>query len=88
MRSMVNYYELSDVYNKNSKENFKIYPLKDMDERLIRKHGRYYDPNSDMSQLRLEVIYVLLVFPNIIIKCFMRNIVNDIYHFKNVYNTE
>lgn len=55
-RSMVNYYELSDVYNKNSKENFKIYPLKDMDERLIRKHGRYYDPNSDMSQLRLKQI--------------------------------
>ena len=27
-----------------------------MDERLIRKHGRYYDPNSDMSQLRLKQI--------------------------------
>ena len=53
---MVNYYELSDVYNKTVKKTFKIYPLKDMDERLIRKHGRYYDPNSDMSQLRLKQI--------------------------------
>ena len=55
-RSMVNYYELSNIYNKNSKVNFKIYPLKDIDERLISKHGRNYDPNSEMSKLRLHQI--------------------------------
>ena len=36
--------------------NFKIYPLKDIDERLISKHGRNYDPNSEMSKLRLQQI--------------------------------
>lgn len=55
-RSMVNHYELANVYDKNSKKDFKTYPLHDYNDKLAEKHGLHYVNGANMTKERLQEI--------------------------------
>lgn len=53
---MVNHYELANLYDKNSKKDFKVYPLHDYNESISRKHGLHYVNGANMTKERLQEI--------------------------------
>ena len=55
-RSMVNHYELANLYDKNSKRDFKVYPLHDYTNQLAEKHGLHYVNGANMTKERLQEI--------------------------------
>lgn len=55
-RSMVNHYELANLYDKNSKKDFKVYPLHDYTNQLAEKHGLHYVNGANMTKERLQEI--------------------------------
>ncbi|SUM58989.1 putative polyglutamic acid capsule biosynthesis protein [Staphylococcus petrasii] len=52
--SMVNHYEQANPYNKNTRQNFRIYNLDDYNEQLAQKHGLRYDPKSEWNVHHLQ----------------------------------
>jgi len=54
--SMVNHYEQANPYNKNTRQNFRIYNLDDYNDQLVRKHGLQNDPQSEWNIHHLQDI--------------------------------